>query len=175
MSTVQHVATAGRRVQTGLVRVIPGGNPRTSVLLTGQDFHLDIPDLDEEGNVGPNGARPTRVGSQLSTHSLWGVAAAWGSIGVDGVWWPRLSFGGPLEFEGAPVVLTQHMLDHGLHHHVTFTGRLKGYLNSAFIPDPPDPSVSIELTGSATLLVTFVRDTPGSDLYNANTIEYWLD
>ena len=164
---------APRPVKLGIVHVVPGLSPRASGIFGGDTFNLYLATFNEPGNVGPN-TRPTEVGNTFSTHSLWGIPSTFGSAIIDGNSYPKLSYGGTVEFNGPQFPLIQEMLTYGIHCDVAFTATLKGYLRDAFVPDPPDPTVTIELTGTATLYVTFAPNTPGSSLYNPTAIEYCL-
>ena len=160
-------------VKLGIVHIVPGGAPRASGVFGGDDFELYLPGFNEEGNVGPN-VQPTQAGIRLPTASQWVIPTTFGSLLLYGNAYPRLAYGGPIKFDGPQVTLTPEFLKYGLHHPVTFSAKLKGYLRDAFVPDPETPTVTIELEGKAMLYVTFKQDTPGSALYDTATIEYCL-
>lgn len=169
MITATQTQTA-RTVSTGFLRV----NNQSSADADFEGLHFSIVANGVElGVVGPNALRPCQAGDTLDAAAYFaGSFLGQGPATVDGASFPSLSYGGTLQFVGGKVTLTPELLDGGVMMHVSFAGQLEGYLVSAAIPEPPEPSIDVSLAGHTLLHVDFVKNQGSQSLYTVSRIEY---
>jgi hypothetical protein len=96
-----------------------------------------------------------------------------GPARVGGQRFDRLFYGGQIELAGDPVRLSEGSAHGVLVAPFTLTASLQGYLGSALIPDPLEPSIQVQLTGRGSVKMKFdLMGDRGSRLAIWETAEY---
>lgn len=180
---VKHVSdsfvrvTIDRKVaeQDGSVLVVRHGFLRVRrgefahAVFEGRGFRIEANGI-ELGVLGPGACEPCQSGTTLTPASFFGGSFLGnGPAMVDEQFFERLFYGGTIELTGEPVMASGGRM-HGVWvAPIELTASLQGFLNSAFIPDPPDPSLVVDLSGRGIMRATFSRV---GDFWMWEEIEY---
>lgn len=154
-------------VQHGFLRVKRG--ELAHAVFEGRGFRIEAEGI-ELGVLGPGTCEPCEPGSTLSPASFFGGSFLGnGPAMVDEEYFERLFYGGSIDLTGEPVTVSKGRLQGVWVAPIQLSAFLQGYLNSALIPDPPEPSLEVELSGHGIMKATFTR---AGDLWFWEEIEY---
>lgn len=169
----QSRASEERIVTDGFLRIDRTLSGATALFI-GKDFEIETGGVEPE-MVGLFNCEPCRVGQVVSTSSNFsGSFLGRGPCEINSVRFERLFWGGELRFRGSETTVEESWEQDGLIQEFDLFGELVGYLESAFIPKPYEPSVRTKLSGTGTMRARFrAYPTPdGKKALSCSTIEY---
>lgn len=158
-------------VNSGYLR--PLGAASAEALFEGTDFRIEARGI-EAHLVGPYGMGPLRMNQSLKIAvNLSGSYLGRGPAHVAGRSFPSLAYGNRITLLSSAITLDPGVVERGVRQPFYLSAFLKGYLRSAVLPDPREPSLQVQLYGEGLVTVIFrAYQQPSGSIIEVASTEY---